>query len=110
MYNYNATVERVVDGDTVVLDIDLGFTIHWKSSCRLWGVNTPELKSKLKDERDKAIMAKQFLIDVLPVGSKVFINSRQLDKYGRPLVEIFVNDVNINNEIIDKSLGVVYVP
>lgn len=109
MYNYKATVERVVDGDTVVLNIDLGFTVHWKSSCRLWGINTPELNSKDQEARIKALEAKQYLIDKLPAGSKLLINSKELDKYGRPLVEIFINDVNINNEIINKGLGVKYI-
>jgi micrococcal nuclease len=109
MYNYNATIERVVDGDTVILDIDLGFTIHWKSSCRLWGIDTPELKSKDKEERAKAVIAKEYLIEALPVGSIVNINSKSLDKYGRPLVEIFVNDVNINEELVSKGLAVRYI-
>jgi micrococcal nuclease len=106
MYKYNALVKRIVDGDTVVLDIDLGFTVHWKSSCRLWGVNTPELKSKDEAVRLEAVRAKQYLVDTLAVDSKVIINSKELDKYGRPLVEIFVNDININSEIISRGLGV----
>lgn len=109
MYNYNATVQRVVDGDTIVLDIDLGFTIHWKSSCRLWGINTPELKSKDSATRDQALKAKQYLIDNLPIGSIVNINSKSLDKYGRPLVEVFFNEVNINQDLLNKELAVKYI-
>ena len=109
MYNYNATVQRVVDGDTVVLDIDLGFTIHWKSSCRLWGIDTPELKSKDGAVRERAMVSKQYLVDKIPVGSIVNINSKSLDKYGRPLVEIFFNDVNINEDIVSKGLAVKYI-
>jgi micrococcal nuclease len=106
MYNYNAMVFRIIDGDTVVLDIDLGFTIHWKSSCRLWGVNTPELRSKDESIKDNALKSRQYLVEALPLGSKVVINSKELDKYGRPLVEIFANGVNINEDIISKGLGV----
>lgn len=109
MYNYKATVERVIDGDSIVLNIDLGFTVHWRSSCRLWGINSPELNSKDQAIRIKALEAKQYLIDTLPVGSSLIINSKELDKYGRPLVEIFVNDININNEIINKGLAVKYI-
>ena len=109
MYTYNAKVIRVIDGDTVVLDIDLGFTIHWKSSCRLYGINTPELNSRDKDEKLKALEAKNFLIQELPVGSDVVINSKKLDKYGRPLVEIMNNNININQELLVLGLAQEYI-
>lgn len=109
MYTYNAKVIRVIDGDTVELDIDLGFTIHWKSSCRLYGINTPELKSSDKDERLKALEAKNFLIQELSVGSDVTINSKKLDKYGRPLVEVINNHININQELLVLGLAKEYI-
>ena len=109
MYTYNAKVIRVIDGDTVELDIDLGFTIHWKSSCRLYGINTPELNSKDKDEKLKAFEAKNFLIQELPVGSNVTINSKKLDKYGRPLVEVINNHININQELLVLGLAKEYI-
>ena len=105
MYQYKATVVRVVDGDTVVLNIDLGFTVHWKSSCRLWGINAPELNSKDQAERLKALEAKDFLATNLPVGSEVIVNSKELDKYGRPLVEILVRGMVINNELVANGLA-----
>lgn len=103
MYYYNSRVEKVIDGDTVRLDIDLGFTVHWKSNCRLYGVNTPELRSKDPQEKMKALEAKQFLIDNLP--EQVVIHSRELDKYGRPLVDIYVEGRLINDEIIEKGFS-----
>lgn len=103
MYYYNSRVEKVIDGDTVRLDIDLGFTVHWKSNCRLYGVNTPELRSKDPQEKMKALEAKQFLIDNLP--DEVVIHSRELDKYGRPLVDIYVEGRLINDEIIEKGFS-----
>lgn len=106
MYTYNSRVEKIIDGDTVRLDIDLGFTVHWKSNCRLYGINTPELNSKKPDEKIMALEAKQFLIDNLP--SEVTIISRELDKYGRPLVDIYVDNRLINQEIIDKGFSKPY--
>lgn len=103
MYYYNSRVEKVIDGDTVRLDIDLGFTVHWKSNCRLYGINTPELNSKDPEQKIKALEAKQFLIDNLP--EKVVIHSRELDKYGRPLVDIYVDKRLINDEIIEKGFS-----
>lgn len=106
MYHYKSRVEKVIDGDTVRLDIDLGFTVHWKSNCRLYGINTPELNSKDPEEKMKALEAKQYLIDNLP--EDVEIRSRELDKYGRPLVDIYVGERLINDEIIEKGFSKTY--
>lgn len=106
MYYYNSRVEKIIDGDTVRLDIDLGFTVHWKSNCRLYGVNAPELNSKDPEERIKALEAKEYLIDNLP--EKVVIQSLELDKYGRPLVDIYVDKRLINEELIQKGLAKEY--
>jgi micrococcal nuclease len=103
MYYYNSRVEKVIDGDTVRLDIDLGFTVHWKSNCRLYGINTPELNSKDPEKKMKALEAKQFLIDNLT--EQVIIHSRELDKYGRPLVDIYVEGRLINDELIENGLA-----
>lgn len=108
LYNYKATVLRVVDGDTVELVIDLGFTVQWKSTCRLFGINTPELISKDAALRLKALEAKQYVIDRLPVGTTVYITSRQLDKYGRPLADIYYSAEmkHLNQELLDTGLAV----
>lgn len=111
LYNYEAKVERIVDGDTLKLDIDLGFTIHWKSSCRLWGIDTPELKSKVAEVRDAAKLSMQYVIDNLQVGSTVLIYSMTLDKYGRPLVEVFFGEGfkrHLNAELLSNNLAVKY--
>lgn len=108
LYNYKAKVTRVVDGDTVELIIDLGFTVQWKSTCRLFGINTPELISKDPLVRVKALEAKQYVIDKLPIGTVVQITSRQLDKYGRPLADIFYAEdmKHLNQELLDAGLAV----
>lgn len=107
LYNYKATVNRIVDGDTVELTIDLGFTVQWKSTCRLFGINTPELISKDPLVRAKALEAKQYVIDKLPIGCVVHIASRQLDKFGRPLADIYYADMkHLNQELLDTGLAV----
>lgn len=113
LYNYEAKVERVVDGDTLKLDIDLGFTIHWKSSCRLYGINTPELKAKSIEVRESAKLSMQYVIDNLQVGSTILIYSRELDKYGRPLIEVFFGEGfkrHLNAELLSNNLAVKYMP
>lgn len=83
MYTYKATVNKIVDGDTVNLTIDLGFRLSYTANCRLTGINAPELKT---EEGQKA---KLMLDLVMPKKSKVTISSTGLDKYGRPLVIIW---------------------
>ena len=53
MYEYNAIVERVVDGDTVDLRIDLGFSVWISERCRLIGIDTPEPRTR--DKREKKV-------------------------------------------------------
>jgi micrococcal nuclease len=108
LHHYRATVTRILDGDTVELVIDLGFTVQWKSTCRLYGVNTPELTSKDPLIRAKALEAKQYLIDKLPLGGQVYIKSRELDKYGRPLADVYYSAdfKHINKELLDLALAV----
>lgn len=112
LYHYKAVVNRIVDGDTIELTIDLGFTVYWKSTCRLYGINTPELNSKVVEEREKAKLAKQAVESHLPVGAKVMIVSKQLDKYGRPLVDVYCTDelYHLNKWMIDQGHAVEYVP
>lgn len=108
LYTYKAIVERVVDGDTIKVTVDLGFTVYWKSSCRFYGINTPELKSKNAEEKAKAIQAKEHVISCLPTGTEILIHSRVLDKYGRPLVDIYYGEnfsKHLNQELLDKGLA-----
>lgn len=104
MYRYKALVEKVIDGDTIRLTIDLGFTVKWKSNCRLFGINAPELNSKDINERVKALEARQYLYDNLPIGSEIFIDSKELDKYGRPVIDIWFNGMNINSDMLKLKL------
>lgn len=108
LYNYKAKVLRVVDGDTIHMDIDLGMRISYKTNCRLDNINTPELTSKDMEVRIRAIAAKEFLINMLPVGSIVDLNSTSLDKYGRPLGIIVFNGGNVNEEMLKNGHAVVY--
>lgn len=108
LYTYNATVIRVVDGDTVELVIDLGFTVQWKSSCRFYGVDTYELRSKDAVEKEKAKEAKALVESHLPRGTKVIVISRTLDKYGRPLIDIYCKEdfsVHLNDLLLKQELA-----
>jgi endonuclease YncB( thermonuclease family) len=108
MYEYNAEVIRIVDGDTIVLRIDLGFKLFWKVSCRLHGINCPEIRSKDSQERIAAKAAKDFTASELPIGSIVLVYSVELDKYGRPLVDVFYGDKHLNVELVSNNHAKLY--
>ena len=91
---YGATVLDVVDGDTVDLMIDLGFNIHHKIRVRLYGVNTPESRTKDLKEKELGLKAKQFTKDWLTSHKWVYVNTipDKNDKYGRILAKIYSSD------------------
>jgi micrococcal nuclease len=91
-----ARVVRVVDGDTIVLDLDLGWrTWRLGERCRLAGINCPEMNT------DDGVRAKVFVeMLLLSVGSQVMFTSHSLDKYGRPLGHVKLADGRILNTLI----------
>ena len=111
MYEYSCTVERVVDGDTIDVVLDLGFDILYKSRVRLYGIDTPESRTRDLDEKARGKMAGAFLKDAVDNGSKVVIETKLKDsrgKYGRVLGNVVVDGVNINEAMIENFLAVAY--
>lgn len=109
-YWYNAKMEKVIDGDTVVATIDVGFDLYVKKYIRLAGINAPELNSTDEVVRAKAAEAKLFLESILPVGSLFVVNSKKLDPYRRPIAEIYLpgNIISINQQMIDAGHAIKY--
>lgn len=104
-YTYDAIVVRHIDGDTLRLDIDLGFGIWMRNRVvRLAEIDAPELVTE--DGRKSA----EYVIDRLPVGSKVTLVSiaDTLEKYGRVLGKIFLKDVCINEELVAHGFASPY--
>ena len=111
MYEYPATIDRVVDGDTIDVDIDLGFSIILKKQrVRLLGINAPESRTRDLVEKEKGLAAKAKVQEMCPVGSNVTIKT-YLDKkgkYGRLLGEIIIDDVNLNNYLVEHGFATEY--
>lgn len=105
-YRYNATVDRVIDGDTVVVIIDLGFRASMKISIRLYGIDTPELKNP----NNTGKVAKKYLQDRLPQGTPIIINTfkNKYDKYGRWLGELWLESENLNQTMITVGHAIPY--
>lgn len=90
-YWYTGKVLNVVDGDTMDLMVDLGFSVHHKIRVRLYGVNTPESRTKDAAEKSMGLKAKEFTKDWLHNHETVFIKTvvDKNEKYGRVLAEIY---------------------
>ena len=111
MYEYSCKVEKVVDGDTCDVIMDLGFDILYKSRVRLYGIDTPESRTRNLDEKARGKMAAAYLEDAINNGNTVVIQTKLKDsrgKYGRVLGNVLVDDVNINEQMVDKHLAVKY--
>lgn len=92
-FTYPISAIRVIDGDTIEADVDLGFRIKQRQVIRLAGIDAPELRSKDAAEREWAKESKEALEKILIAWqpSEVLMHSTGLDKYGRSLAFIWVN-------------------
>ena len=112
MYEYNCKIVRIIDGDTVDVDIDLGFDVCLvKQRIRLFGVDTPESRTRDAVEKKFGIMAKNFVKGRLPVGSNQVLRTRLDDsrgKFGRILGEFVMEDTTLNQLLIVTNNGVPY--
>ena len=109
MYEYHVrTIRNVVDGDTIDVDIDLGFDISFSSRVRLAGIDTPESRTTDKMEKALGLEAKEYLKKKLKDAKNVVIRTEKMDsseKYGRILGWIYVDGdtVSINNHLIEDG-------
>jgi micrococcal nuclease len=109
MYEYNCKVKRVVDGDTVDVVIDLGFDIHFATRVRLYGMDTPESRTRNKDEKVRGYMSKDFLEEWMEKDDVIIRTRRdKKGKFGRVLGEMLVRGENINKLMIKECLAVEY--
>jgi micrococcal nuclease len=107
MYTYNAKVTNVVDGDTIDVQIDLGFSIFINQRIRLNGINTPEIHSTNENEKSKGILAKLRLKELVD-GKDIKLITIKKEKFGRMLGIIYINDQDINAQLIKEGLGISY--
>ena len=113
MYEYNVKITSVYDGDTVTGDIDLGFGV-WiaKQKFRLWGINTPEIRTRDKEEKVRGYAARDRLRELI-LGKTVRIRSLGKGKYGRWLIEIWIDDMctkTVNQILILEDHAESYIP
>jgi micrococcal nuclease len=107
MYEYRVkNVLKVVDGDTIDVDIDLGFNISYTQRVRLAGIDTPESRTRDLYEKKLGLESKDWLKGALSNAKSIVIRTEKPDsteKFGRILGWLFVDDVNLNNVMIDQG-------
>ena len=109
--HYRCIVKKVIDGDTVKVDIDLGFDLwYYDQNVRLYGVDAPESRTSDKFEEVYGDLAKAKVEDLLPVGCECILNSHiDKGKYGRILGTFFtLGGLDINNYLVENHYAVAY--
>ena len=109
MYEYFCKIQRVVDGDTVDISVNLGFDIWHNARVRMMGIDTPESRTRNLEEKALGLASRARLKELLK-GQKVRLECSKegKGKFGRILADVHTidkegNDVNVNNQLIEEG-------
>ena len=121
MYEYKAIVERVVDGDTIDVIIDLGFKTWKKVRVRMEGINTPESRTRDLEEKKRGLVAKDRLVEILEYNNnECTLKVSGVGKFGRAIASVYVEtlspasskssmtEINVNKQLIEEGHAVAY--
>ena len=114
MYEYHVKkVNKVVDGDTIDVDIDLGFDVSFSSRVRLAGIDTPESRTTDLKEKTLGLEVKEKIKKEIAAAKDIVIKTEKPDsseKYGRILGWVFLdgNTVSLNQQLIDQGYAWTY--
>ena len=115
MYEYRCKIVKIIDGDTVDVDIDLGFGVWMhKERIRLYGIDTPESRTRDLDEKKYGLIAKSWIEKFMPLGSTqtLITQKDKSGKFGRILGKFRVNDgsydIILNDWMISNHHAVAY--
>jgi micrococcal nuclease len=111
MYEYRCKIVKVVDGDTVDVDIDLGFGMWMHAErVRLYNIDTPESRTSDKIEKYFGLLAKEHVERFLPVDSYAVLKTEYdaTGKYGRVLGTFIVDGTNVNEWLVENNHAVLY--
>ena len=104
-------VTKVVDGDTIDVIIDMGFDIMYKSRVRLFGIDTPESRTRNLDEKKRGLLAKKYLQEALKAGKTLSIKTykdNETGKFGRILGDVFIDGKSVNAQMVKDFMAVPY--
>lgn len=108
MYEYNCKLRRVVDGDTIDVEVDLGFDVWVHERVRMYGINTPESRTTDLWEKELGKAAKTRLLELLPPMFTLKTQKDAKGKFGRILGVVEVEGKNINEQLILEGHAVAY--
>jgi len=106
MYEYQANVIEVLDGDTITVTIDLGFKLTYSTPVRFFGINAPEVHSTNAKEKSDGLKAKAKLTELLAGKIVTLRTVKPNDKYGRYLADVYLSggglqEKSVNQQMID---------
>ena len=99
MWTVPARVERVIDGDTIDVTLDLGWRLYKRDHVRLAGINAPEKNTP------EGVVARDRLAELLGDYADVILTSTGLDKYGRALALVSLRGVDLSHWMLDHGLA-----
>jgi micrococcal nuclease len=107
------SITKVVDGDTIDADIDLGFDISLTKRIRLAGIDSPESRTTNLKEKALGLESKEWLKKSLEGAKDIIIKTEKPDsteKYGRIIGHLFINgqETSLNNQMIDEGYALAY--
>jgi micrococcal nuclease len=109
MHHYKIkNVDRVVDGDTIDVIIDLGFSLYHKTRIRLAGINTPETRTRDLEEKAAGIRAKEYLIERIEEAEEITLQTEKQGKFGRYLGIVYADGINLNQTLLNEGHATVY--
>tara|TARA_R110002020_G_scaffold293477_3_gene508841 strand:+ start:3307 stop:3675 length:369 start_codon:yes stop_codon:yes gene_type:complete len=113
-FTYNIVeVVKVIDADTIRVVLDLGFHLRFNATCRLYGINAPEIRGEGKEKGKAATVCLEEMIEGAELFCVTHKNPRkQQGKYGRWLIELFAKrdgcSINCNRELVRRGHAVTY--
>ena len=113
MFEYRSNLIKIIDGDTIDVDLDLGFSVMLKKQrIRLYGINTPESRTRDLEEKRYGLAAKARLRELLEeadtITVRTAIDKKARGKYGRILGTIWADDLNVNERLVEEGHAIPY--
>ena len=105
MYTYKISPLKIVDGDTIDAEIDLGFDIKVKKRVRFMGINAPESRTKDLEEKARGLAAKDRVKALLDGCENIQLKSHGVGKFGRCLGEIMLDMIDGQEKLTLVSLN-----
>tara|TARA_R110002051_G_scaffold300816_1_gene368360 strand:- start:582 stop:926 length:345 start_codon:yes stop_codon:yes gene_type:complete len=101
-------VDRIVDGDTIDVTIDLGFSLYHKTRIRLAGIDTPETRTRDLEEKAAGIRAKEYLTKCIEEADEITLQTEKQGKFGRYLGIVYADGVDLNHSLLEEGYAAKY--